>query len=206
MLIAAGLGVSGLAASAAHAEAAPPAAPPSPDVVISQVSTEGPGGIMDEYVELRNNGIVPVNIGGWTLSACTAQNQVVRLATIAPETILQPGAIPGSSGQFYLLANAGYTRATPPDQLYVGDIQRLGGVMLQRPSLVPGLPQQKVDSLGFSRNVSCTESAPARPQLPFSDQSNLRVDPFDTNNNANDFAIVGPPTFPRNSGSSMAQH
>src|SRR5262249_25074761 len=128
--------------------------------------------------------------------------QQILLATIPQGTILQ-GTTPSpevTTGRYYLLANAaGYSRVTPPDQLYSGDIQRLGGVLLR------GVPSQlnpqgaRIDSVGFSVGNLCTETAPAPAQSSsFIDQSDVRLGMIDTNVNAFDFALVSP-AFPRNS-------
>ncbi len=198
------LGLSALATSPANAASDPSVAPapPSNSVQISQVATQGQGGSLDEFVELQNVQATPLDISGYTVWACSQSGQQILLATIPQGTILQ-GTIPNpqvNTGRYYLLANAtGYNRATPPDQLYSGDIQRLGGVLLR------GTPNQlnpqgaRIDSVGFSVSSSCTENAPAPAQSNiFIDQSDVRLGMIDTNVNAFDFALVSP-AFPRNS-------
>ncbi|OLE26160.1 MAG: hypothetical protein AUG44_13875 [Actinobacteria bacterium 13_1_20CM_3_71_11] len=113
-------GVSALAASPANAGTSAPLqpAPASTSVLISQVSTQGPAGIMDEFIELQNVQSTPLNISGYSIWACSATGQQTILATVPVGTVLQgtesqPGA---ENGRFYLLANAnsvGFTRFNP---------------------------------------------------------------------------------------------
>src|SRR5262249_41769753 len=200
------LGVSALATSPASAASQPnpsvAPAPPSTNVQISQVSTQGLGGSLDEFVELQNVQASPLDISGYTVYACSQSGQQILLATIPQGTILQ-GTTPSpevNTGRYYLLANAvGYNRVTPPDQLYTGDIQRLGGVLLRgTPNLLN--PQgARIDSVGFAVGNACTETAPAPAQsIIFIDQSDVRLGMIDTNVNTFDFTLVSP-AFPRNS-------
>ena len=64
-------------------------------IVVSEVSGAGPGGADDEFVELRNDGDSPVDIGGWTLDRCTASGRLrpnSRELQVADGTVLAPGA------------------------------------------------------------------------------------------------------------------
>jgi len=195
-------GVSALAASPANAGTSAPLqpAPASTSVLISQVSTQGPAGIMDEFIELQNVQSTPLNISGYSIWACSGTGQQTILATVPAGTVLQgtesePGA---ENGRFYLLANANYSRAVPPDQTYTGDVQRQGGVLL-RAAPTPSSPLgARVDSVGFTRFNPCTETAPAPAQTGFADQSVIRFFGVDTNVNAFDFTMIAP-SFPRNS-------
>jgi hypothetical protein len=194
-------GVSALAAGPASAETSEPMQQaPSTTVLVSQVSTQGPAGIMDEFIELQNVQSTPINISGYSVWACSATGQQVLLATIPVGTVLQgTEAQPGAeTGRFYLLANVNYSRAVPPDQSYTGDVQRQGGVLL-RAAPSPSNPLgARVDSVGFSRFNPCTETAPAPAQTGFADQSVIRFAGVDTNVNAFDFTLIAP-SFPRNS-------
>jgi hypothetical protein len=93
-------------------------------------------------------------------------------------------------GSFLLFAGSGYIRTIVPDVSYDGDIQRRGGVMLRAPT------GARVDAVGFSPGIACTETAPAPGPLP--GQAVLRLGCQDTDVNAFDFVLVAPP-FPRNS-------
>jgi hypothetical protein len=198
----AALTVAGLAGTPAQAQQ-----PVSRTIVISQVSTQGPGGRFDEFVELENIGTVPVNIAGYTVTACTALNMLVPLVTIVSPEQLPPE--PGqpltpvilAPGERWLIANlSGYTRGLIPNQVYTSDvtaptlaeIQSRGGVLL-RNAPPEGFPiGAYVDAVGFSQGLQCTETAPARPQTGFLDQANLRANPVDTNVNRRDFILYGP--------------
>jgi hypothetical protein len=90
-------------------------------------------------------------------------------------------------GSFLLFASAGYSRATIPDVIYSGNVQSRGGVMLRNRT------GARVDAVGFSRGIACTETAPASLS-----QSVLRLDCQDTDVNAIDFVPIVP-ALPRNS-------
>ena len=199
------LGLSVLVTNPAQAatDPGPFVAPPpiSTTIQLSQVSTQGPGGTQDEFVELQNVQAEPLDISGYSIWACTATNQQVLLATI-PSGIVLNGTTPDpnvETGRYYLLANAaGYSRNTPPDQLYSGDIQRTGGVMLRGVPTATSPLGPRIDMLGFSVGNACTENSPAVAQTGFADASNVRHGNVDTNVNAFDFTLVSP-SFPRNS-------
>jgi hypothetical protein len=201
----AALGLSVLVTNPAQAatDPGPFVAPPpaSTTVQISQVSTQGPGGTLDEFVEIQNVQAAPLDISGYSIWACTATNQQVLLATI-PSGVLLNGSTADpnvETGRYYLLANeAGYSRNTPPDQVYSGDIQRTGGVMLRGAPTAAQPLGARIDMIGFSVGNACTESSPAVPQTGFTDASNVRHGNVDTNVNAFDFTLVSP-SFPRNS-------
>jgi hypothetical protein len=194
-------GLSALATSPANAATIEPMQQaPSSTVLISQVSTQGPAGILDDFVELQNVQASPLDISGFSIWSCTATGQQTLLATIPVGTVLQgtnenPNA---ETGRFYLLANVNYSRAVPPDQSYSGDVQRQGGVLL-RGAPTPSSPLgARIDSVGFTRFNPCTETAPAPAQTGFADQSVIRFAGVDTNVNAFDFTLISP-SFPRNS-------
>jgi len=205
------LGLSGLATS--PTSAAPdgpklvPPAPPATSVQLSQVSTQGPGGVADEFVELQNVQEMALDISSYTLWGCTQTGQQILLATIPQGTILQGTTVDPNveTGRYYLAANAnGYSRTTPPDQLYTGDIQRLGGVLVRGVPTASNPQGAKIDAVGFSPANPCTETAPAPAQTMATpgggsaDQSVVRFGAIDTNINAFDFTLVSP-AFPRNS-------
>jgi hypothetical protein len=181
--------------------------PVSREIVVSQVSTQGPGGRFDEFIELQNIGTVPVNIAGYTVSACTALNMVIPLVTVESPFQLPP--VPGqplepvilAPGETWFIANlAGYTRGIIPNQTYITDvsvpgiseIQSRGGVLVRGVAPVGAPFGAYIDAVGFTRGLTCTETAPARPQFGFLDQASLRVGLIDTNVNARDFVLYGP--------------
>src|SRR5207248_8002005 len=57
----------------------------------------------------------------------------------------QPGAEVGS---FYLMADVNYSRATPPDQVYAGDVQRADGVLLRAAPSAENPLGARIDSVG----------------------------------------------------------
>ncbi len=67
--------------------------PAETGVVISEVTGSGPSGADDEFIELRNVGSQPVDIGGWTLDRCTASGRLrsgYREVQIPGGTVLEP--------------------------------------------------------------------------------------------------------------------
>jgi len=209
LLALASAGLAGVTAGPAGAASAQPdqVQPVSRNIVISQVSTQGPGGRFDEFIELENIGTAPINIAGYTLSACTAVNMVVPLVMVQSPTQLppEPGQPPEAvvlqPGERWLIANlAGYTRGLIPNQTFtteptdpaLAEIQSRGGVLLRAAPVVGTPTGQYVDAVGFTQGLQCTETAPARAQAGFADQANLRVNPVDTNVNRRDFIVYGP--------------
>jgi hypothetical protein len=194
------LALSTLAMSPAHAAAPVPLqTPPHPlcrSLCITQVSTEGPSGPLDEFVELGNPGLFSADIGGTTVWACPGSGPMILLGTIPSGTILH-GSLPDpavETGQFLLLANADYSGVVSPDGSFTRDIPRLGGVMLRR-TPTRANPSGIIDAVGFSARNTCVETMPARPQPPGASSAR---DDGDTNNNRGDFVSISPP-FPRNS-------
>ena len=80
-------------------------------VGIAELASAGPAGDHDEFVELVNDGTASIDLGGWTLSRCTASGRLrddtVQL-TIADGTRLAPG-------ERYLVAGADYSGDRLPD-------------------------------------------------------------------------------------------
>ncbi|MEV4640615.1 lamin tail domain-containing protein [Actinoplanes sp. NPDC049548] len=184
---------------------AAPLVPPAPasNLVISQVSTQGPGGATDEFVEIHNLGENSMDISNYSVWSCTNSGTQVLLGVLPSGTVLsgtedqQPEV-----GQFYLLAGQDYSRITPPDQTYSGNIARTGGVLLRGAPQAGNPTGARIDSVGFSSANPCTETAAAPAQsTTFMDQAALRVSDQDTNNNAFDFRRISP-AMPRNSSSS----
>jgi hypothetical protein len=186
-----------MAGSPANAQISTQQVPVSRDIVISQVSSQGPGGRFDEFVEIQNIGLADIDITGYTVSTCTVQNLQIPLFTV--ENQLTPGVpVVLAPGETWLIANVGYTRGVPVNQFYTSDvtrpalneIQNFGGIIMRTTPVVA--PGSYVDAVGFTRGLACTETAPARPQIGFRDQANLRVGLVDTNVNARDFVLYGP--------------
>ena len=77
-------------------------------VVISEFRTIGPGGGTDEFVEIYNPTIAPIDISGWQIWGSNSSGSNNSRATVPALTTLQ-------SGQHYLFANGGYTGSMPGD-------------------------------------------------------------------------------------------
>lgn len=166
---------------------------PSTTVVVNQVATRGPNKTRDEFIELRNISVVPHTIGNWQLVACNPDGSEVLLATIPAGTVM---ARKGQVGQFFLVANAdGYSAAIPPDLTYSGvEIQDLGGVRLRDHA------GARIDGVGFTNGLACTETARALAQVEADDPKALAnsrdVASADTDVNQIDFRQL--PRHPRN--------
>jgi len=143
------LAVAALLAPALLIPAAPaPAAPHG--VVISELRFRGPAGGNDEFVELRNTGSAPVDVGGWRLVGCSTSGPTGTRATVPAATSLPAG---GS----YLLTNAGaggYSGTVPGDRTYTTGIADTGGARLE----TAGATLQ--DAVGSTRTAAaCREGA-----------------------------------------------
>ncbi|MGI8779844.1 MAG: endonuclease/exonuclease/phosphatase family protein [Solirubrobacteraceae bacterium] len=157
-----------------------------PPVVISELRLRGPSGGSDEFVELRNAGSAPVDVGGWRLVGCSATGPTGERAAIPAAT-----TIPG--GGSYLFTNAGasgYSGTVPGDRTYGTGITDTGGVRLENGAGV-------VDAAGDDGSV-CREGGGV--SIPTSNADNgfeRRGGTQDTDDNAADF--TGPkPSNPQN--------
>ena len=177
----------------------PTPTPSAPNhIVISEFRTLGPAGANDEFVELYNPTGAAVNIGGWQIDKSSACGTTVQtLVTIPSGTILNPG-------QHYLAAFTDNSLPTnvPPDQTFSLNISDTGGLALVESNLI-------VDQVGMCDGTYFHEENILQP-LPVaavtgtptplpgtSDQSYERKPGgntacYDTNNNANDFALISP--------------
>lgn len=86
-------------------EAAPLLVYPATSVVISEIRFFGDGGGNDEFIELYNPTSNPINISGWLVRGSNNAGAITTRATIPAATTLQPG-------QYYLVANTGYSGPT----------------------------------------------------------------------------------------------
>jgi beta-lactamase superfamily II metal-dependent hydrolase len=90
-------------------------------VTISEARFRGSGGASDEFVELRNGGNASVDVSGWVLQGCAASSG----SPSARATI--PNGATLAAGQYYLVANGGYTGTVSPDLTYSTGIADTGG-------------------------------------------------------------------------------
>jgi len=157
---------------------APPASAAGPGVVINELRTRGPGGALDEFVELYNSSNVAVNISGWKLRGSNGSGVTADRVVIPAATTLAPN-------RFYLIANSGgYTG--PSDLTYAIGVTDDGGVAIVNAGSVI------VDQVGFSNGSAFIEASAAA--TPTTDETAQRQpDGVDTDNNAVDFATA-PPT------------
>jgi len=190
--------------AAAIALTASPASAASPDVVISQVY--GGGGnsgatFTNDFVELLNVGSAPVDITGWSVqyasSGATTWTNLTSLCPSGP-CFVQPGHYflvqegPGAGGV-----------ALPPLADVVGAIAMGAGagkiaLVATDTPLVGACPvdDNVVDFVGYG-GANCAETTPT-PALSNTTAAVRRSNGcLDTNDNSNDFVVVGP--IPRNS-------
>ncbi|MGH8794571.1 MAG: lamin tail domain-containing protein [Stackebrandtia sp.] len=144
-----------LTSGTGHAAGLPAA--DSASLVVNEVAPEGPGGELDEFLELRNLGDRPVNIGGWRLYACQAPGPPTLVLTLPAGTVIS-GI--GGPGQYLLLAGEDYrgrdfSGPQTPDLWLDVDIPADGGWRIADMSGKP------VDGFGLRDGSACTEHTPA---------------------------------------------
>ncbi len=195
--------VSLLLATATIAATTPPSLPaatatwpPSDGLVLAEVMTGG-ASASDEYVEIANSGIAPVDLGGCELIYATASGSSVSRKAIfsAP--------LPLAQGQHLLVANASGVYGPLADATYSGGLAADGGAVALRLS-----DGTVIDAVGWGTAAnSFVEGAvaPAPPakssleRLPGGPAGNTR----DTNDNLSDWFIQPNPT-PQSLASSPA--
>jgi hypothetical protein len=191
LILLAGL-LAGLAETSLPVQAAPQAQAAA-SVVIGEFRARGPNGGDDEFIELYNPTVDPVDISGWSIKTSNASGQTVDITTIPPETILVPG-------QHYLIADfADYSGLVKPDRTYLtGGIPNDGGIAVFNAS------QATVDAVGMSAGSAYKENPPLSP-WPSNDNSDRSYERKtnsceDSNQNSLDFQDRIP-SDPQNSGS-----
>ncbi len=174
-------------------EAKPLEVYPATNVVISEFRFRGDGGGNDEFIELYNPTNSPIDISGWLIRGSNNSGATSTRATINPATILLPG-------QYYLVANNGYSGPTTPNQTYATGITDDGGVALTLPDFTI------VDQVGLSSGSFYKEGTVLSPLTSNVDRGYERrlggVDGncLDSGNNASDFLLRNP-SDPQNSSS-----
>lgn len=125
----------------------------------------GPAG----FVELRNTGTTPSDIGGWTVRSC--QSGAARiLATISPNTVLP-------AGEYFVIVGSAFS-GTVPNGLVVETVHGNGVIARNRHGA-------HTDSVGMSSSSPCREASAAEP---CADSSLGRDgDSRDTDHNSIDF-------------------
>ena len=169
----------------------PPPPPTSAGIVINEFRTRGPGGHYDEFIELRNDATVPIDISAWRLNYSERTVTLVTLATISPGTILNPGC------HFLLTRSArtqntgSYTGSVPGDKTFeVNMIDEGTSIIVVRPD------NTVVDAVGLTQD-SWYEGLPLPSFGSTSTDRSFRRVGEDTDNNHADF-VMGSPSTPTN--------
>ena len=179
------------------------------DVVISQVY--GGGGnsgatYKNDFVEIFNRGVCPVDITGWSIQYGSATGSTVGGSgfTTTLSGVLQPG-------QYYLVQEAAGTGGTTPLPTpdATGSIAMsatAGKVALcnsatQAPACPAGQPGV-ADFVGYGSTANCSETAPTATLSNTNAALRGSGGCTDTDNNSSDFS-TGAPT-PRNTATTLA--
>ena len=175
--------------------AAPHLIYPANSVVISEFRFRGTTGGNDEFVELYNPTSSPIDISGWLMRGSNNAGVVSTRATIPATTTLQ-------SGQYYLVANTGYSGSVLGDLTYGTGITDDGGVALTLPDTTT-----VIDQAGLSVGSAYKEGTiPATFWTTNLNQSyerrigGINGSCQDDANNLTDFTLVSP-SDPQNSSS-----
>jgi hypothetical protein len=172
----------GIATNTSTATSTSPAS--TSDVVISEFRTRGPGGASDEFIEIYNPTSTAVDISGWKINASNNAGAADTRATIPASTLLR-------SGQYYLVANNGYTGTVIANLKYGTAITNDGGIALLRSN------NTIADEVGMDAGSAYQEGTTLPPFSGTSDQSYERKlggvsdSCIDTNDNASDFGTAG---------------
>jgi hypothetical protein len=145
-----------------------------PRIVINEFATRAGSDACGEFVELRNDGLIPATVGGWQILASTPSGTTAVFATIAAGMALNPGC--------HLLV-ATPTAPVVRDAAGSCSLDDSGGLALSRPD---GLIADQVGMSSGSKYGEGTrlQSFSAAPVL----SSYARVSD-DTDNNVRDFVF-----------------
>jgi glucose/arabinose dehydrogenase len=188
--------VVGLGGTVHRIRAAAPAPQPSPgSVIISEFRLRGPGGELDEFVELYNNTDAPVTVetadgsAGWALAA---SDGVTRF-------VVPNGTVIAARAHFLGVNSAGYSLAAHAtgDATYTTDIHDNSGLALFRTANPANFDAaRRLDAAGVGAPPVLYSEATPHPPLD-ADGGQLALvrrstagRPQDTNNNAADFLLV----------------
>jgi hypothetical protein len=98
--------------------------------VINEVATRGPGGPLDQFIEVMNPSRADaVDISGWQVHVFSSTNQLLQIVIIPEGTVLQPVGAGLPQPPLWVLASTAFTGG-PVDQpgALVVDIPDNGGV------------------------------------------------------------------------------
>ncbi|WP_181776798.1 lamin tail domain-containing protein [Amycolatopsis pittospori] len=130
----------------------------------------GPAG----YIDLHNTGAGTLDIGGWSVQACTGGAVPVELATM-------PAGSEIPAGEHFLITGQGFGGTV--QQLVVEAIVGDGEMLLDRRGA-------RVDSVGWAPSSSCRENQAAVTCPGFAQARDAAS--RDTDNNKADFGCVRP--------------
>jgi hypothetical protein len=165
-----------------------PARAISSTVVISEFRTRGPAGANDEFIELFNLSLSPVDISGWEIRGSNSEGTVTTRAIIANGVSLNPFC-------HFLLTNSntnGYSGRVPGNQTYGVGITDDGGIALVNSS------GTIIDQVGMSSGAAFKEGSTLAPLITSINRSYERRpggapgNTQDTDNNENDFRPLSP--------------
>ncbi len=109
------------------AAAAPVGQATLPAILISEFRTRLGSVASDEFIELYNAGNAPVDISGYILKGSNNTGSSIQ------NKVTIPNGVYLQSGQYYLIANTGFSGALTPDATYSAAIADDGGIALFLP-------------------------------------------------------------------------
>jgi hypothetical protein len=159
--------------------------------VINEVATRGPGGPLDQFIEIMNPSRTDfVDISGWLVQVYSSNNVLLQVIIVPEGTVLQPVGAGAPEALVWTLATTAFTGG-PVDQpgALVVDIPDNGGVALFNPG------GTKIDGVAFSPGVTAAvEGTPLSPQPaaldPLAPAYGRNIIGADSNNNAFDFKLL----------------
>jgi hypothetical protein len=166
------------------------------------------GTYLRDYVEIYNSGVTPVNIGGWTLEYGSATgnwgSSSGNIFTFPLGTIIQPcqyllleAGTPGTGGAALPVTPDFQTATTGFSMSATAGKVGLFNAVNTNLACGSELPGTLVDKIGYGAATACPEGT--NVGLLSNTQGAVRnaAGATDTDNNVNDFTIVGAPV-PRN--------
>ncbi|MEU5261159.1 lamin tail domain-containing protein [Amycolatopsis sp. NPDC021455] len=164
----------------------------SSSVVVNEVSTRGPNGATDEFIEIRNVSNRAQDLTGYTIRVFGPGNAVLDTITLPAGMVLQPK---GNPGQFVVLTGQNFS-GTVSDQTNVVPFFLAGGEGIPSNGGVAVFSQtgMKVDGVAFNAAASTPrEGQAALPETAATEQlaaSSARdILSTDTDNNRLDFSL-----------------
>jgi len=163
----------------------------SSSVVVNEVSTRGPNGVLDDFIEIRNITNAPVDLSNYQIKVYSQANTLLETITVPEGVVLQPR---GNLGQFLVVTSQNFS-GTVQDETYLlpavftGEgIPSRGGVAIFGPS------GTKIDGVAFSTSASTPrEGAAALSETvvtePLAASSARDILSTDTDNNRMDFSL-----------------